>query len=434
MARQSERRKGKAGQEDEEFDPNFVLRARKQEQLLIDVLPELTGERVICNTVGRAQFAETYARLRPAATVRCLFLDLYQRNLSADAIFRDLHVPYEDDDGDDDTLYGAADPIEPEAESGGDGASSEESDEDWAPPLANLFLDCEPDFPDGDADLAALAFGRFGEAELTRDLLQQARQRLVVGGRLVASTDRDDDQWLHTELKRLFPKVTRRTFRKKGTLYLATRVDEPVKYKSFDCEFAFRDQGRLIKAFSRPSVFSHRRIDTGARALINAMEIRPRMKVLDIGCGAGVVGIAAALRAENVDVTAVDCNPRAVQSAERGAAANGVSDHFEGLLDADGSHLEANWFDLSLANPPYFSNWRIAEHFLQASLWGLKPLGEILVVTKTPHWFAERMPQLFTHVAGEQVKDYWLLRGRKPADTRVRQPDGTVDSRVTPDP
>jgi hypothetical protein len=37
------------------------------------------------------------------------------------------------------------------------------------------------------------------------------------------------------------------------------------------------------------------------------------------------------------------------------------------------------------------------------------------------------MPQLFTHVEGEQVKDYWLIRGRKPADTRVRQPDGTVD-------
>lgn len=72
MARQSERRKGKAGQEDDEFDPNFVLCARKQEQLLIDVLPELAGERVICNTVGRAQFAETYAhcaRLRPCMPV-----------------------------------------------------------------------------------------------------------------------------------------------------------------------------------------------------------------------------------------------------------------------------------------------------------------------------------------------------------------------------
>lgn len=426
MARRTERRQGKGGKP-EELEEEFLLLARRHEQLLIDLLPELTGERVICNTVGRAQFAETYAREHPTATVHCLFLDLYQRNLAADAIFRDVHVPYEEDDDGDNTLYGAADPVESFVESrdATDGEPAETGRADWQPPLSNLFLDCEPDFPDAEVDLAALVFGQFGEAELTRDLLQQAHRRLVVGGRLVVSTDNDDDQWLHAELKRLFPKVTRRAMRKKGTVYLATRVDEAVKYKSFDCEFAFRDQGRLIAAFSRPSVFSHRRIDTGARALINSMEIRPGMKVLDIGCGAGVVGIAAALRAENVYVTAVDCNPRAVQSAERGAVANGVGERFEGLLDADGSHIEANWFDLSLANPPYFSNWRIAEHFLQASLWGLKPLGEIVVVTKTPQWFADRMPQLFTHVEGEQVKDYWVLRGRKPADTRVRRPEGT---------
>lgn len=426
MARRAEGRKGKSRKKGD-VEEEVVLRARYQEQLLIDVIPELTGERVICNTVGRAQFAETYARERPSAAVHCLFLDLYQRNLAADAIFRDVHVPYEDDDeAVDDTLYGEADPIEAEADEDADGLPVDEDPVEPFP-LANLFLDCEPDFSGAEVDLAALAFQQFGEAELTRDLLQQAHQRLVIGGRLVAATDNDKDQWLHSELKRLFPKVTRRPVRKRGTLYLATRAAEPVKYKSFDCKFAFRDQGRLIAAFSRPSVFSHRRIDPGARGLINAMEIRPGMKVLDIGCGAGVVGIAAALRAEHVDVTAVDCNPRAVQSAVRGAEANGIGDRVEGVLDADGSHLEPNWYDLSLANPPYFSNWRIAEHFLQASLWGLKPRGEILVVTKTPHWFAERMPQLFTHVEGEQVKDYWVIRGRKPVDPRTRRPEGTGD-------
>lgn len=423
MARRTNRRSDH--EEDfDEIEAHVVLSARRNEQLLIDLLPELTGERVICNTVGRAQFAEEYARRHPTASVRCLFLDLYQRNLADDAIFRDLHVPYEDDEGGDENLYGPADPVEPPAAT----EDNLEGDvgEDWVPPLATLQLDCQPDFPDEEVDLAAIVTSRFGESELTRDLLQQAYSRLAIGGRLVASTDNHEDQWLHAELKRLFPKVTRRPYKKRGTVYLATRVDEPVKIKNFDCEFAFRDQGRLISAFSRPSVFSHRRIDGGARALINTMEIRPGMKVLDMGCGAGVVGVAAALRAERVYVTAVDCNPRAVACAERGAAANGVGDRLEGLLDADGSHLEANWFDLSLANPPYFSNWRIAEHFLQASLWSLKPGAEVLVVTKTPQWFGDRMPQLFTHVDAEQVKEYWILRGRKPLDLRVRRPERPV--------
>ncbi len=58
----------------------------------------------------------------------------------------------------------------------------------------------------------------------------------------------------------------------------------------------------------------------------------PRTSVLDVGCGSGVLAIAAA-RLRFPSVSAVDCDPVAVAAAKANAAANGVSIAAQ-LLDA----------------------------------------------------------------------------------------------------
>jgi 16S rRNA (guanine1207-N2)-methyltransferase len=335
-------------------------RLRPHEQLLVDTVSELPAGRLLCNTAARGEFARTYVSAHPGATAACWFLDVYQRDQTAAA----------------------------------------------GEPLAGLELLCTPDPPDGPFDVVAWAFGFRGETELKREMLQEGHLRLALGGRYLASTDNADDQWLHTELKKLFPKVTRRPY-DHGVLYLATKTAELAKRKSYECEFAFRDQERLLQAYSRPSVFSHRRIDTGARRLIDAMEIHPGERVLDLGCGSGTVGLAALAQSEGVEVLAVDCNPRALQCTERGAARNGLS----GLttsLDAMGTTIPEGVFDLVLANPPYFSNYRIAELFLAIAERALKIKGRVIVVTKTPLWFEEHMPAYFPRMTLTPIKDYVL--------------------------
>lgn len=333
-------------------------RIRPQEQLLIDVLEELPAGRLLCNTAGRGQFVRAFAAAHPESSADCWFLDVYQRDQARD---------------------------------------QEES-----PP--NIEYHCTPDPPDGPYAVVAWAFGFRGETELKREMLQEGFVRLAIGGRYVVTTDDADDQWLHVELKKLFDKVTRRPF-KQGVLYLATKTAELPKRKSYDCEFAFRDRERLIYAYSRPSVFSHRRIDPGARTLINVMEIEPGLRILDLGCGAGTVGLAALARAENVSVLAVDCNPRALEAITRGVAKNELSG-LSTSLDALGTTVPEAEFDLVLANPPYFSNYRIASLFLEIAKRALKPRGKVVVVTKTPLWFEEHMPEFFPRMSLTQVKDY----------------------------
>ena len=364
---------------EEEIPHSFFI--RPQEKLLIDAIPELTGQRVLCTSAGRAQFAVAYALDRPDAVVDCWFLDVFHKTQSDFRISEDGPAP------------------------------------------TNLNLHCSPDLPDQEADVVAFAFKKGGEAELTRDLMQQGYLRLVEGGRMIVSTDNDEDQWIHKELRELFPKVTRRPTRKRGTVYLATKVGPLKKVRDFDCEFAFRDKGRLIYAYSRPGVFSHRHIDPGARALINTMAIRPGMKILDLGCGAGTVSLAAAFQSENVGVHAVDSNARAIQSLERGVAKNEASG-ITVVLDAEGQSPASDEFDLALANPPYFSNYAIADLFLDTAHRALKPKAKILIVTKTPNWFVERMPLWYADVEVAEANDYWIVSGRRRKEQLTDQYEG----------
>lgn len=336
--------------------------ARPQEQLLIERIPELDPRKVLCTTAGRGQFARELAAAKPQANVACLFLDLYQL---------------------------------------------QQSEREDTAPLPNLNRICQADFPPGEVDLAVIFCSAHGIAELSRDLLQQAHDRLEAKGKLIAAIDNPEDQWLHDELHKLFAKVTREP-QDDGVIYSATKTTPLAKQKHFDAEFAFRDQSRIIFLHSRPGVFSHRRLDTGARALINAMVVHPKMRILDLGCGSGAVGIAAALRQPDAEVWAIDSNPRAVQCAELGAARNGVL-NLTTRLDADGSGIPPEHFDLILANPPYYSQYRLAELFLRTTVRSLNERGELLIVTKSPAWFRENLPEWFRDVGERPQKEYFVF-------------------------
>lgn len=339
-----------------------ALRVPITEQLLIDFEIEGAPVRALCTSLGRGQLAADFVQRWPAAAVVCHFIDLHPAEETRE-------------------LYGAG--------------------------QGNLTIECRADPREGPFELAAVPVSRFGEAELARDLLQAAYERLIDGGRLLAAVDNTRDTWLHEELNKLFGKVTRWR-KRRGVVYSAVRKGPLKRRRDFRCEFAFRDRGRLIRAVSRPGVFSHRQLDLGARALIEAMEIGAGQKVLDIGCGSGVVGLAAALRAEHVRVHAIDSNARAVECTAEGAALNGLT-AFTTQLDAHGNVPDPGTFDLVVGNPPYYSHFQIAEIFLQAARRALKPQGRVLIVTKKDEWHVARMEQLFAGVESREVRGYRVV-------------------------
>ena len=66
-------------------------------------------------------------------------------------------------------------------------------------------------------------------------------------------------------------------------------------------------------------------------------------------------------------------------------------------------------WDLALANPPYYADFRIAEAFVDSAWRALAPGGTLLVVTKQPGWYLEHLPARWSDVRREIVKTYHLV-------------------------
>jgi 16S rRNA (guanine1207-N2)-methyltransferase len=133
------------------------------------------------------------------------------------------------------------------------------------------------------------------------------------------------------------------------------------------------------------------------------------MRVLDIGTGSGVVAVAAAARAPEVKVLAIDSNVRSIEAAQWAAESNELP-MVSAVLDADGRTVEPAGFDLVLANPPYYSNFRIADLFIATATKALRPGGQLLVVTKRPDWYLERLANDFIEIESSEVRRYHVVR------------------------
>jgi 16S rRNA (guanine1207-N2)-methyltransferase len=186
------------------------------------------------------------------------------------------------------------------------------------------------------------------------------------------------------------------------------KTREPARIRDFSSDFVFRDRERLLHARSRPGVFAHRRIDPGARHLLNAVDVAPETRVLDIGCGSGCVAIGIAARDPSLRVHALDSSSRAVECTRHGATVNGLG-NLSVALEAEGRVPEPGTWDLALTNPPYYSEFRLAELFVEAARMALAPGGTLLVVTKQPTWYLEHLPRMWTGVAREEVKTYHVV-------------------------
>ncbi len=129
--------------------------------------------------------------------------------------------------------------------------------------------------------------------------------------------------------------------------------------------------GHDLELVSGSGVFAQGRVDIGTAVLFRETEPPAAGRVLDLGCGYGVIGLAVAVAVPGSVVTAVDVNERAVLLANENAVALGVADRYAASTP-DGVAADAS-YDEIWSNPPI----RI----------GKEPLHELLLT-----WFARLVP------------------------------------------
>lgn len=141
--------------------------------------------------------------------------------------------------------------------------------------------------------------------------------------------------------------------------------------------FDVRVGGVSVPLFTVPGMFAAGRLDDGTRLLAETVDVRDGDRVLDLCCGAGALGVYAALTADCA-VTLTDDSRVATAAAARSVRAAGVDAR---VVTADGvAGVAGERFDRVLCNPPTHAGDGVLSSLVDGARRVLAPDGEMLLV------------------------------------------------------
>ncbi len=130
-------------------------------------------------------------------------------------------------------------------------------------------------------------------------------------------------------------------------------------------------------------VFADNKLDEGTRLLLAALEVHAADDVLDIGCGAGLIGLHIARLASKGNVTMVDVSLAAVAASQQAIAESQLANIRVAASDGAQAVL-TQCFDLVVTNPPFhqggIQTTAIAERFIREAAQVLRPQGRFYLV------------------------------------------------------
>ena len=170
--------------------------------------------------------------------------------------------------------------------------------------------------------------------------------------------------------------------------------------------------GQRVFLETRKGLFSPEHADRGTMAMLSTVDFQPGMRVMDLGCGCGIVGIAAAKKCGAENIVMSDLDPNAVDAARENAERNGVggvkivvSDGFDAVEEAG--------FDMILSNPPYQTDFAVAKKFIEKGFNRLRVGGRMVMVTKRLDWYRNKLKAIFGGVRVQEIDGYYVFTAEK---------------------
>ena len=149
---------------------------------------------------------------------------------------------------------------------------------------------------------------------------------------------------------------------------------------------------------SFPGVFAHGRLDGGTALLIQALPTIPeRARVLDFGCGHGVLGAVVAARSRSAEVAFLDVDALALEAVRRNVpgAPTFLSDGWGGM--------EGGAWDVIVSNPPWHAGKSetlgVMEELVSGAARRLARGGWLALVTQRRLPVESRLSDSFADVA-----------------------------------
>lgn len=161
-----------------------------------------------------------------------------------------------------------------------------------------------------------------------------------------------------------------------------------------------------------PSIFSPNSIDNGTLAMLSVIDFSPCDKVLDLGCGYGIVGILAAKLIGEENVIMCDISEQAIEYAIINLHINNVPNIKIRLSDGY-KNVEERDFTLILSNPPYHADFSVAKHFIEFGFKKLVIGGRLIMVTKRLDWYKNKLTSIFGGVKVHEINGYFVFIAEK---------------------
>ncbi|MBR3058182.1 MAG: class I SAM-dependent methyltransferase [Clostridiales bacterium] len=180
-------------------------------------------------------------------------------------------------------------------------------------------------------------------------------------------------------------------------------------------EYIWKVNGEELCIGTEPSLFSPKGPDAGTLAMLEHVELKENDRVLDLGCGAGLVGIWAAKQVGGENVVMTDIDPLAVETSKKNLARNNILG-VTVVCGSDVSAVPGKDFDYILSNPPYHTDFKVAKLFIEKGFNRLKIGGHMLLVTKRKDWYKNKMIAIFGGVRIYEKNGYLVFVSEKKSE------------------
>ncbi len=177
----------------------------------------------------------------------------------------------------------------------------------------------------------------------------------------------------------------------------------------------YRINDVTFSLFSDNGVFAKEGLDFGSRTLIEeAMKDGLKGKILDIGCGYGIIGITIGYFNKDLDLTMSDVNLRALDLAKENANKYGIKCN---IIESNMYENIGCDYDVILANPPIRAGKDIVNGIILGAYDHLNKGGKLLAVMRKDQGAPSAKKRLEETFGNCEIikrnKGYYILKSTK---------------------
>ena len=160
------------------------------------------------------------------------------------------------------------------------------------------------------------------------------------------------------------------------THYYSEKQTSPLRL----CKIKSALMGKVFEFYSGSGVFSKKKVDNGTRVLVENCIVKDEWKVLDLGCGYGVVGVVIGKIFPKTIVLMVDVNKRALKLAKMNIELNNIEN-----ADVKYSNLYSavkEKFNTIIVNPPITAGRKLCFRIIEESKEHLEKEGLLQLIAR----------------------------------------------------